>query len=207
MPFGHNSNVRVGDTLYHVQTEDHGSHHPFIDTTVYCRGRVLHRRSTNYQDILTMGEDLLPFLQKLVEEQHKGVIEEIRAGKLELPPEPPPVSQEAKAPEEGLRVKLQNPGAWLEGTKARLKVQVLAKSGDAPVEGAIVEARIEGAEGSAPHRGVTDAAGEAEIVFTMPRIGPEGGALVICASSPGGRDEARFLLQARPRTPAGADVR
>ena len=207
MPFGHNSNIRVGDTLYHIQTEDHGSHHPFIDTTVYCQGRVLHRRSTNYQDILGMGEELLAFLQKLVEEQHRSVIEEIRAGKLDLPPVPPAVPRGAKARAEGLRVRLQNPGAWLEGGKATLKIQVLAKSSEAPIEGAVVEAQIEGAAGSAPHVGVTDAAGEAEIVFAMPRIGPEGGALVIRASGPAGRDELRFLLRARPRTPAPADVR
>jgi len=84
MPLGHSSNVRVGDILYHVQTEDHGPHRPFMDTTVYCQGRVVHRRSTDYQDLLEMGAELPAFLAKLLEEQHRSVVEEIRAGTLEL---------------------------------------------------------------------------------------------------------------------------
>ncbi len=38
MNFGFNSNVRVGDVMYHVQTEDRGPSHPFLDTVVYHGG-------------------------------------------------------------------------------------------------------------------------------------------------------------------------
>src|SRR5437016_5032242 len=41
MLFGHNSNVKAGDTTYHVQTEDRGTTNALIDTTVYFHGRVL----------------------------------------------------------------------------------------------------------------------------------------------------------------------
>jgi len=43
---GFNSNRRVGDAVYQIQTEDRGPDHPFIDTIVCVQGRVLHRRST-----------------------------------------------------------------------------------------------------------------------------------------------------------------
>jgi hypothetical protein len=86
MLLGHSSNIRVSGVLYHVQTEDHGPRRAFIDTTVYCQGRVLHRRSTDYRDLLEMGEKLPSFLAKLLEEQHRSVVEEIRAGTLELAP-------------------------------------------------------------------------------------------------------------------------
>ena len=52
MNFGFNSNVRVGETLYHVQTEDRGPSHPFLDTVVYEAGRVVYKLSTSYQDFL-----------------------------------------------------------------------------------------------------------------------------------------------------------
>ena len=48
MSSGFNTDVRVGDQVFHVQTEDRGPSHPVIDTTVYQNGRVLHRRSSNY---------------------------------------------------------------------------------------------------------------------------------------------------------------
>ena len=49
MNFGFNSNVRIGDAMYHVQTEDRGPSHPFLDTVVYMAGRVIYKRSTSYQ--------------------------------------------------------------------------------------------------------------------------------------------------------------
>src|SRR6266481_1397034 len=57
MLFGHNTNVKAGDTTYHVQTEDRGVAHALIDTTVYFRGRVLHRRTNNYFDLLPLDAD------------------------------------------------------------------------------------------------------------------------------------------------------
>jgi hypothetical protein len=43
MLFGHNTNVKAGETTFHVQTEDRGTTNALIDTTVYFQGRVLHR--------------------------------------------------------------------------------------------------------------------------------------------------------------------
>jgi len=40
MLFGHNTNVNVGDTTYHVQTEDRGATNALIDTTVYFMARA-----------------------------------------------------------------------------------------------------------------------------------------------------------------------
>ena len=41
MSMGFNSNVEVGDAVYHVQTEDRGLQHPFVDTVVLSGGRVV----------------------------------------------------------------------------------------------------------------------------------------------------------------------
>src|SRR5713226_10682455 len=79
-----NSNVRIGDTLYHVQTEDRGAGHPFIDTTVYAQGRVMHRRTSNYQDLLDSAGASEAALKQRVEQQHRSVLEEMHAGKLKF---------------------------------------------------------------------------------------------------------------------------
>ena len=50
MLFGHNTNVILDGIMYHVQTEDRGANHAVIDTTVHCRGRVMHRRASPYSD-------------------------------------------------------------------------------------------------------------------------------------------------------------
>ncbi len=84
MVFGHNTNIKLGGVTYHVQTEDRGVAHALIDTTVYFRGRVLHRRTNNYYDLLPMNKDSEQALELRVEEQHRTVLEEMREGTLQL---------------------------------------------------------------------------------------------------------------------------
>jgi hypothetical protein len=57
MVFGHNSNLKLGNVTLHVQTEDRGVAHALLDTTVYYRGRVLHRRTNIYFDLLPLDDD------------------------------------------------------------------------------------------------------------------------------------------------------
>src|SRR5215471_10983198 len=88
MLFGHNTNLSVDGNSYHVQTEDRGAETALIDTTVFCRGRVLHRRTNNYFDLLPLNADREGALKLRLDEQHRLVVEEIRSGKLHpaLPP-------------------------------------------------------------------------------------------------------------------------
>src|SRR6202040_1725833 len=82
MLFGHNSNVKVGDTVYHVQTEDRGASHAVIDTMVYHSGRVLHRRANSYADLLPLDAAREVSLKERVSAQHNAVMEELRSGAL-----------------------------------------------------------------------------------------------------------------------------
>ncbi len=76
MNFGFNSNVRVGNAIYHVQTEDRGPAHPFLDTVVYLSGRVVYKRSTNYQQFAadTDAASLVHKLHERLAQQHREVI-------------------------------------------------------------------------------------------------------------------------------------
>src|SRR5277367_7129212 len=91
MLFGHNTDVKVGESVYHVQTEDRGTANALIDTTVYCRGRVLHRRTNNYIDLLPLDPGREELLRKRIDDQHRTVTEDIRSGALLIVPPPPPV--------------------------------------------------------------------------------------------------------------------
>ncbi len=57
MLFGHNTNVTLEGTVFHVQTEDRGVNSATLDTTVHCRGRVLHRRTNKYHDLLPLDAE------------------------------------------------------------------------------------------------------------------------------------------------------
>jgi hypothetical protein len=111
MVFGHNSNIKLGPVTYHVQTEDRGVSRALIDTTVYFRGRVLHRRTNNYYDLLPLNEDSEQALKLRVEEQHRTVLEEMREGTLQLALPPAALEQMAAAPaaQEPLQEPVQDP--------------------------------------------------------------------------------------------------
>ena len=100
MVFGHNTNIKLGTVTYHVQTEDRGESHALIDTTVYFRGRVLHRRTNNYYDLLPLNQDSQQALRLRLEEQHRAVLEEMRNETLQmaLPPTSMTQADEAAAP-------------------------------------------------------------------------------------------------------------
>lgn len=205
MVFGHNSNLKLGNITFHVQTEDRGEAHALLDTTVYYRGRVLHRRTNNYFDLLPLNEDREQALKLRLEEQHRTVMDEIRSGVLELPIPPDPVPQPAdaiasiapSARPEALHLELVNPKSWLVGKRANLQVRVARTSG-VPVAGAGVIVEFEGAVFS----GLTNPQGEAQIEFDLPHIASTEPALVIRAAKDGCEGQLRFALRAKPRVPS-----
>ena len=201
MKFGYNSNVRLGDTLYHVQTEDRGADHPFIDTTVYAQGRVLHRRTTSYADLLAAGAAGAGVIKQRVEQQHREIIEELRAGSLAIAA-PAPAERQVVPQAEGIEVRLLNATSWLAAGAARLEIEVRSRGSQKPEVDVEVEATFDDALEPARFTAQTDSWGRAELSFPLPRFSPDGGALVIRAVSAAGEDEVRYRLKARPRVAA-----
>lgn len=213
MAFGYNSNAAYNGTSYHVQTEDRGVDHPFIDTTVYCRGRVLHRRTYSYYDLLPLSPECQETLGRRVDAQHRAVVEEIRSGALRLtpPPEQPATLAASKAPpsvaaRREIQVELMNAKNWLVGHQARLEVTVREKATQAAVSGARITARIEGAAVPSEFFAQTASDGRAMLTFPMPKLGGGEVALAIQAQQGSDRAQVRFQLRAKPKTvsPAGA---
>jgi hypothetical protein len=210
MLFGHNSNVTVGADVVHVQTEDRGIGHAFIDTTVHWHGRVLHRRTDNYQDLLPLDGEKENALKARLDEQHRAVIEEIRTGALKLtfpaPPAPAvvqrrdvPLAPNARpAVPAVLKVDLINAKTWLSGKQATLQLMVRDAAGNAAV-GAETKARVEGGESPAEFSTLAGNDGGAMLHFEMPRLSGGEVALVIEASRDGAKGHLRFQLRAKPR--------
>lgn len=213
MLFGHNSDVKTGETVYHVQTEDRGTANALIDTTVYCRGRVLHRRTNNYIDLLPLDPAREETLKKRIVEQHRSVSEEIRSGTLKLVPPPAPAQgssagkEQAAAPRHltasapPLVIELINAKGWLSGKRANLHVAVRKKQNGEAVARALVTARIEGAAEVTEFSSETGGDGQAHLEFEMPRLAGAEPALVIEATQADSKGQLKFQLRARPRVP------
>lgn len=77
---GFNTDIKVKNTVFHVQTEDRGRQAPRIETIVYHKGAILENRRISYEDVVNC-KDLLPdVVRTLMEEQHAQTIEEVKAG-------------------------------------------------------------------------------------------------------------------------------
>ena len=96
---GHNTDVKYGDLVLHVQTEDKGQGNPTIESLIYFGGQVVVAKRASYAELLSSdkGEDEI---MALMDHQHRMMIKAIQAGKfdekirlfapLDERPSPPP---------------------------------------------------------------------------------------------------------------------
>lgn len=194
--FGFNTDVKVGTTVFHVQTEDRGAGNPVLNTTIYIQGRVLAKRGTSYQDFLASPDFSESELHAMLQRQHKQVIEEVRAGTLaEM------AQLEAQPAPGGISVQLLNPATFMKGTTATLDVAVTKHEGAGPLPKATVRVLLHtGTPQPYQFETQADEAGKAVLQFHMPRLGPGGAELVIQASAPDGQDEIKYTLRPKART-------
>jgi hypothetical protein len=202
MNFGFNSNVRVGNAVYHVQTEDRGPSHPFLDTVVYVAGRVVHKRSCSYEDLTSRvpeGEVLAVQLHERLARQHHDVMAQLEAGTLQLnAPGGAPARAGAAASKEGVEVHLLNRKSWLASGNATLEVELRHKGSAAAIGGAEVEAFLEtGKDRSASVRTRADLKGRAMLSFPLPLAVTDGTGLVIRATDGYLYAELRFRLKSK----------
>lgn len=210
MNFGFNSNVRVGEAIYHVQTEDRGPSHPFLDTVVYMAGRVVYKRSTNYEKFVH-GMEAGSLSQKLHErlaQQHREVIAELEGETL-------PFQAKAKAPSAAenvgtkgsLDLRLTNPKNWFAAGNVILEVELREKDSEQAVADADVQACLEHEKQRILCAEVhTDVDGCATLKFPMPANVAEGSSLVVRASDGSRHGELRFRLKPKPREKTPAPV-
>jgi hypothetical protein len=202
MLFGHNSNVAIGTDIVHVQTEDRGANHAFIDTTVHWKGRVLHRRTNNYLDLLPLDPERQAAVKARLDEQHRVVIDEIRSGALKLTFPAAPQAQDAAKTltlvTPALKLELRNAKTWLSGKEAILHLAVRDVTGN-PAAGAEAKARVEGAQNPAEFATQTGNDGSATLRFEMPKLSGVDAALVIEATHGAAKGQLRFQLRAKSR--------
>lgn len=79
---GYNTDVRHGEVVFHVQTEDKGLSNPFIESLVYVGGQVLASKRASYAEILAEGKEEKDIVA-LMDHQHRTMIAAIRHGKLD----------------------------------------------------------------------------------------------------------------------------
>jgi hypothetical protein len=82
MIFGFNTDVKHGDTIYHVQSEARESE-KLLQTQVFMRGRCIGKKAISYASSSQEGTFSDTQKEQQLRDQHRLVLEAIREGKLD----------------------------------------------------------------------------------------------------------------------------
>jgi hypothetical protein len=191
MIFGFNTDVKHGDTIYHVQSEARENER-LLQTQVFVRGRCVGKKATSYAG--ASGEAQFADAQKeqQLREQHRLVLDAIREGKLDDVldhPEP-----EALATVKQLDVQ------WLNAESVHadrnLTMQLRVTEGGTAASGARLTFRF-ARPGATPFytQAVTDSAGAAEIKIEVEEPALPDSSLLVQASYEGRTATRKFALR------------
>ena len=82
MIFGFNTDIKQGDTVYHVQSEAR-KHDLLLQTQVFIRGRCVGKCASSYADKVTQPGFSDEQMHELLKEQHRTVVVAVREGRIE----------------------------------------------------------------------------------------------------------------------------
>ena len=80
--FGFNTDVKQGETVYHVQSEARPSD-LLVQTLVFVKGKCVGKRNSSYAEQVSHAEFSDQAIHELLKTQHKTVIDAITAGKMD----------------------------------------------------------------------------------------------------------------------------
>ena len=82
MIFGFNTDVKVGDTVYHVQSEARKADQ-LLQTQVFVRGRCIGKKATSYSDRVASPDFNDDRMHEMLKAQHKTILEAVRESRVE----------------------------------------------------------------------------------------------------------------------------
>jgi hypothetical protein len=80
---GFNTDIKHGERVFHVQTEDRGASNPVVESLVYVGGEILLSKKSSYQEHVAEGRVDEKVVRDLMDLQHRRIIEAIRRGRFD----------------------------------------------------------------------------------------------------------------------------
>ena len=97
MIFGFNTDVKFRDTVYHVQSEAR-QHERLLQSQIFVKGRCIGKRASSYAEQGDQAGFSEEQLHELLKEQHRRLVEAVRAGRVEEELDDEPAAAPAPAP-------------------------------------------------------------------------------------------------------------
>ena len=136
--FGFNTDVKVGGTVYHVQSEPR-ENDLLLQTQVWVKGQCIGKRASSYAEQRIQPEFNVERMHELLKQQHRMVLEAVREGRVKDIFCSDGEVQDVNAG--GLSIRWTNSDATFKPPIAVLKLQVLLYH--QPFDGALITSRLE----------------------------------------------------------------
>jgi len=188
MIFGFNTDVKHGDTIYHVQSEAREADQ-LLQTQVFVRGRCIGKKAISYAQQPEFGD---PQKEQMLRDQHRQVLDAIREGKLE--------GILDRAESETLAAVKELDVQWLNAASVHadrnLTLQLRVTEGGAAAPGARLTFRLARPDAAPFYTQATaDSAGSAEIKLEVEESILPDSSLMVQASYEGRTATRKFLLR------------
>jgi hypothetical protein len=79
---GFNTDIKHGNRVFHVQTEDKGEENPFVESLVYVGGEIVASKKTPYSDSVR-DKGTPGAIQEMMEDQHRKMIAAVQRGRFD----------------------------------------------------------------------------------------------------------------------------
>lgn len=192
MIFGFNTDVKHGETVYHVQSEARESE-LLLQTQVFVKGRCVGKRATSYADKRATAGFTDQQKEQILRDQHRLVLDSIRDGRLDT------VLDRQDTPESLDAIK-ELDVHWLNADSVHsdrsLNVRLRVTEGGAGAPGARLTVRFARPDAAPFYTQVmTDSAGEAEMKIDMEESSLPDSSLLVQASYSGRTTTRKFRLR------------
>lgn len=198
MIFGFNTDVKYGETVYHVQSEARAND-LLLQTQVFVKGQCIGKRAASYADHVTRPGFSEEHMHEMLKAQHRLVLDAVKEGKVDGIIDLKNEIQDVNG--KGLSLKWTNPEVVLEGKTVKMRFAVTDNGSAVP--GAVVRSRpFLPQEADLATHGATDGNGALELVVMLDEHALQEGAVIIQATH-GDKSATRKFRLKKTSTAAG----
>ncbi|MGA2696113.1 MAG: hypothetical protein ABSE92_08625 [Terriglobales bacterium] len=192
MIFGFNTDIKHGDTVYHVQSEAR-ENELLLQTQVFVRGRCVGKRATSYAEQAGGTGFTDQNKEQILREQHRMVLDAIRDNRME------DALDKRDAPETLAAIK-ELDVQWLNADSVHanqtLLMQLRVTDGGVPTPNARLTVRFARADGAPFYtQVVTDAAGDVEMKIDAEESSLPDSSILVQANVAGRTATRKFQLK------------
>jgi hypothetical protein len=202
MIFGFNTDIKHEETVYHVQSEARQAEQ-LLQTQVFVRGRCIGKHANSYAHHHARADFSDDLMHELLKEQHRTVIDAIRAGTLDelllghaaTPASQPKPAEHAGSPESQFTLEFLNPDALAADGAVVLRFRVAENSSH--VSGAKLISKLSAPALNEPlfSQTTTDSDGVGELRIPLNGSTPDQASVLVQATLDGRTATRKFILR------------